>query len=149
MPALLLLIIWPIAELFVAIQIAHLIGVALTVVLLVAGWPLGVWLMKAEGRLAGRRLSTAVAQGVVPGREVLDGALGVLGGLLLIIPGFITDAAALCLLVAPSRRLVRRGVAHRFHGRIVRTASRFSKPPASGYDVDSTATDIPGARLHR
>jgi UPF0716 protein FxsA len=136
MPALLLLIIWPIA-------------VLLTVVLLIAGWPVGLWLMKAEGRLARRRLSTAVAEGVAPGREVLDAALIVIGGLLLIVPGFITDALGLSLLVAPTRGVIRRAVAHTFQNRIVRTATRFSRPAASGYDVDSTATDIPGARLHR
>lgn len=149
MPGLLLLIVWPIVELFVAIQIAQAIGVLLTVVLLIAGWPVGLWLMKAEGRLARRRLSTAVAQGVAPGREVLDAALVVLGGLLLIIPGFITDALGLSLLIAPTRGLIRRAVTHRFQGRIVRTATRFSSPAASAYDVDSTATDLPGARLHR
>jgi UPF0716 protein FxsA len=149
MPGLLLLIIWPIAELFVAIKIAQAIGVLLTVVLLIAGWPVGLWLMKAEGRLAWQRLGAAVAQGVRPGREVLDGALVVLGGLLLIIPGFITDALGLSLLLAPTRGLTRRAIAHNFQSRFVRTATRFSRPGASAYDVDSTATDIPGSRLHR
>jgi UPF0716 protein FxsA len=149
MPALLFLILWPIAELFVAIQVAHVIGVLLTVVLLIAGWPVGLWLMKAEGRLARRRLNTAVARGVGPGREVLDAALAVIGGLLLIVPGFITDALGLALLLAPTRALIRRAVAHNVQSRIVRTATRFSRSGTSGYDVDSTATDVPGARLPR
>ena len=95
MLALLLLILWPIAELFVAIKVAEAIGVLLTVVLLLIAMPVGFWLTKAEGRVAWRRLSQAVAQGVPPGRQVLDGALVLLGGLLLIVPGFITDALGL------------------------------------------------------
>src|SRR6202012_3440884 len=149
MLALLLLIIWPIAELFVAIKVAEAIGVLLTVVLLIAGLPVGFWLTKAEGRLAWRRLRAAIAQGDAPGREVLDAALVVLGGLLLIIPGFITDALGLSLLLAPIRGLPRRAVAHNFQSRTVRMATGVPRPAAPGYDVDSTATDIPGSRLHR
>ena len=67
MLALLLLILWPIAELFVAIKVAEAIGVLLTVILLLVGWPVGMWLTKAEGRAAWRRLTAAaVAAGPVP-----------------------------------------------------------------------------------
>ena len=69
-----------------------------------------MWLAKAEGRAAWRRLSAAVAAGRPPGREVIDGALVLVGGLLLIVPGFITDAVGL-LLLAPTRAVARR--AHR------------------------------------
>ncbi len=147
MLALLLLILWPLAELFVAIQVAQAIGVLLTVLLLIVSWPLGLWLVKAEGRVAWRRLSLAVAQGIPPGREVLDGALVLLGGLLLIIPGVITDALGLVLLLAPTRSLTRRTVTRHFQSRILRTATRFSGQ--GSYDVDSTATDIGQAHLPR
>jgi UPF0716 protein FxsA len=149
MLALLLLILWPIAELFVAIKVAEAIGVLLTVVLLLIGWPVGLWLMKAEGRVAWRRLSLAVAQGVPPGRQVLDGALVLVGGLLLIIPGFITDVLGLALLLAPTRSLTRRAITRNLHSRLLRTATRFSRPQRSAYDVDSTATDIGRPHLHR
>ena len=68
MLALLLLILWPIAELFVAIKVAEAIGVLLTVVLLIAGWPVGIWLAKAEGRVAFRRaMRKAVASATKSG----------------------------------------------------------------------------------
>src|SRR6185437_2095965 len=101
MVALLLLILWPIAELFVAIQVAHAIGALLTVVLLLAGWPIGMWLAKTEGRAAWRRLSAAVNAGRPPGREAIDGALGLVGAVMLMIPGFITDVLGVLLLLAP------------------------------------------------
>ena len=100
---LLLLICWPIAELFVAIEVAQAIGILATVLLLIVSWPLGLWLVRSEGRAAWRRLSAAVAEGRPPAKEVLDGALVMTGGALLIVPGFITDVIGLLLLAPPTR----------------------------------------------
>jgi UPF0716 protein FxsA len=148
MLALLLLIVWPLAELFVAIKVAEAIGVGLTVLLLIAGIPVGVWLTRAEGRAAWRRLSTAVAAGKPPGRQVIDGALVLLGGVLFIVPGFITDLLGLLLLLGPSRSVAGSAIARNFQSRLVVAATRFSGSPRSHYDVDSTATDIDRPRLH-
>jgi UPF0716 protein FxsA len=147
MIALFLLVLWPIAELFVAIKVAEAIGVLLTVILLLAGWPIGMWLAKARGRAAWRRLSAAVAAGRPPGREVIDGALVLVGGLLLIVPGFITDILGL-LLLAPTRAVARGAIARNFQSRVVMAATRFSGAPRSDYDVDSTATDLDRSQLH-
>ena len=149
MLALLLLILWPIAELFVAIKVAEAIGVLLTVILILAGWPIGMWLAKTQGRAAWRRLSTAVADGRPPGREVIDGALVLVGAILLIIPGFITDGVGLLLLLAPTRAVARQAITRNFQSRLVVAATRFSRAPRSAYDVDSTATDIDGPQLQR
>ena len=118
MLALLLLIAWPVAELFVAIKVAEAIGVLLTVVLLVVGWPVGLWLTKAEGRAAWRRLSSAVAEGRPPGREAANGALVLVSGILLIVPGFITDLVGLSLLAPPTRALARNVLARNFRSRL-------------------------------
>jgi UPF0716 protein FxsA len=147
--ALLLLILWPLAELFVAIKVAEAIGVLLTVLLLIAGIPIGVWLTRAEGRAAWRRLSAAVAAGRPPGREVIDGALVLVGGVLFIVPGFITDLLGLLLLLAPGRSVAGSVIARNFQSRLVVAATRFSGAPRSHYDVDSTATDIDRPQLHR
>ena len=144
----LLLILWPVAEIFVAIKIAEAIGVLATVLLLMAGWPVGVWLVRAEGRAAWRRLGSAVAAGRPPGREVLDGALVLTGGGLLIVPGFITDVIGILLLAPPTRALARSTIVRNFQSRLVVQATRFSRPP-SAYDVDSTASDVENHELHR
>ena len=145
--AVLLLILWPIAELFVAIKVAEAIGVLLTVLLLIAGWPLGGWLVRAEGRVAARRLSEAVNAGRRPGREVLDGALVLTGGALLIVPGFITDVLGLALLLPPVRAVARAGIGRNMRSRFVVRATRFAD--RRGYDVDSTATDVDATQLPR
>jgi UPF0716 protein FxsA len=159
MLALLLMLCWPIAELFVAIKVAEAIGVLLTVILLIAGWPLGVWLIRAEGRGAWRRLQAASATGRPPGREVLDGALILVGGSLLMVPGFITDVLGLALLLPPTRALARTGLVGNLQSRLVRRATRFGgdsghggsgrgfRGGPGGYDVESTATDVDSARL--
>jgi len=147
MVALLLLILWPIAELFVAIKVAEAIGVLLTVVLLLVGWPIGMWLARTQGRAAWRRLSAAVAGGRPPGREVIDGALVLAGAILLIIPGFITDGVGLLLLLAPTRAVAREALTRNFQSRLVVAATRFSRTPRSAYDVDSTATDLDSPQL--
>jgi UPF0716 protein FxsA len=89
LPLVLLFIVVPIAELAVVIQVGQEIGVLWTVALLVADSIVGSVLMRAQGRVAWRRFNEAIAAGKVPAREVLDGALVVFGGLLLLTPGFI------------------------------------------------------------
>lgn len=142
----LLLILWPLAELYVVIKVADAIGVLYAILLLVLSWPLGTWALRAEGRAAWRRLSAAVSAGRSPGREVLDGALILIGGVLLIIPGFITDLLGAVALLPPTRALVRRHLARNLQSRLVVGATRFGRG-GQPYDVDSTATDLEPPRL--
>jgi UPF0716 protein FxsA len=141
-----LLILWPIAELFVAIKVAEAIGVLETIVLLIAGWPLGMWALRSQGAAAWRRMSAAIAENRPPGREVLDGVLVLLGGGLLIVPGFITDAIGIVLLLPPTRALMRRLLVRNLQSRIVIRAATFGRRP---YDVDSTARDVDQPQLRR
>ena len=115
----LLFIVVPIAELAVIIQVGELIGVWWTIALLVADSILGAVLMRSQGRAAWRRFNEAVGVGRVPAREVLDGALVIFGGALLLTPGFITDILGLVLLIPPTRAHRPRGAgaaAHAPHG---------------------------------
>src|SRR5256885_14710023 len=99
----LLFIVVPIAEIYVIIQVGQLIGVWWTIVLLLADAILGSMLARAQGRAAWRRLSLALEQGRMPAREVLDGALVLFGGALLLAPGFLTDVLGAALLLPPTR----------------------------------------------
>lgn len=140
----LLLLLWPIAELYVMIQVADAIGVLYTVLLLLAAWPIGIWAVRSQGRTAWRRLVEAVAAGRTPGREVLDGALILLGGALMIVPGFITDVLGALLLLMPTRAMMRGVVVRNLRSRLVVQAARFGRRT---YDVDSTATDLEPPKL--
>lgn len=146
MPLLLLLILWAAAELFVAIEVASAIGVLATVLLLIASWPVGAWALRSQGRAVWRRFSGAVASGKPPGREAVDGALVLIGGLLMLTPGFITDVLGAWLLLPPTRALTRGLLVRHLHSRFVVRATRFGRGPVA-YDADSTATDLEPPRL--
>ena len=131
---LLLLVAWPVAELIVFIDVAQAIGVLDAFLLLIAAVPLGIWALRSQGRSAWRRLS--------PTREVLDGTLVLIGGSLLIVPGFITDALGILLLAPPTRSLTRWVALRAIESRLMIQAVRFTTRGRRPDDVDSTATDI-------
>ncbi|HEX8752587.1 MAG TPA: FxsA family protein [Solirubrobacterales bacterium] len=103
-----LFIVVPIAELYVIIKVGELIGVWPTLALLLADALAGSWLLRHQGRGAWRRFNEALAQRRFPGKEVADGVLIVIGGTLLLTPGFITDVFGALLLIPPTRALARR-----------------------------------------
>jgi len=117
-PLVVLFILVPIAELYVIIQLGHAIGVLNTLGVLVLISFAGAWLMRREGLNTLRRAQRQVDAGVVPGRELVDGALILLAGALLLAPGFITDAVGLLLLLPPVRAGVRTGVRRRLERRV-------------------------------
>src|ERR1700742_1154953 len=106
-------IVVPIAELYVIIQVGGLIGVGPTLLLLLLDAVLGSWLLKHQGRSAWRRFNQALAERRLPAKEVADGFLVILGGALLIAPGFITDVFGILFLIPPTRAVARR-ILHRW-----------------------------------
>ena len=162
MPLLLILvfIVVPIIELFVIIQVGEAIGVLPTIALLIADSILGSALMRSQGRVAWRKFNAALSEGRVPHREVIDGALVIFGGALLLTPGFVTDILGIALLLPPTRALVRGVVARRLLPRLVATGlggiaggtgraggARPRPRPADAGDVEGTATEIDPRRL--
>ena len=117
-PLVLLFIVVPIAELYVIIQLGHVFGVVNTLGLLVLISFAGAWLMKREGLSTLRRAQRQVDAGVVPGRELVDGALILLAGALLVAPGFTTDAVGMLQLLPPVRAGVRAMVRRRLERRV-------------------------------
>jgi len=98
----------PILELYVLLQVGQLLGVVPTLVLLVVLSLLGAWLLRREGTRAWQAFRTALASGRLPAREVADGALVILGGSLLLTPGFATDLFGLLCVLPPTRAVLRR-----------------------------------------
>ncbi len=102
-----LFIVVPIAELFVIIKVGELIGLWPTLLLLLLDAVAGSLLLRHQGRGAWRRFNEALAQRRFPGKEVADGVLIVIGGTLLLTPGFLSDIVGLFLLIPPTRALAR------------------------------------------
>ena len=105
-----LFVVVPAVEIYVLIQVGHAIGAAATVALLLADAALGAALSRREGRKAWRALRTALAEQRLPAREVVDGALVVLGGAFLLTPGFVTDVIGVLCLLPPTRAILRRAL---------------------------------------
>jgi UPF0716 protein FxsA len=151
MPLLALVVVFivvPIAELYVIWKVGDAIGIWLTLALLAADSVLGSLLLRAQGRSVWGRFNTALAEGKIPHREVIDGVLVVFGGAFLITPGFLTDIVGLVLLIPPTRALMRRLVVRRLGRRIVVNAPTRSRV---SYDVEGTAREetAPPGRLER
>jgi UPF0716 protein FxsA len=102
-----LLVVLFIAELWVMVQVAVHFGVLNTIALLVLMPVLGIWLVKRSGIAVFRRLQATLDSGGIPHKEVIDGFLLLIAGVLLIVPGFITAAMGLLLLLPPVRIAVR------------------------------------------
>jgi UPF0716 protein FxsA len=117
---LIVLITLGVLEIFVFVQVGQWIGFGAAILALIAVSILGCWLVKREGLEAWRRAQAQLRAGEVPAAEAVDGALIAGAGLLLIVPGFITDAIGLLLLLPPLRWPARRWA--RTH-RVVRTGN--------------------------
>lgn len=101
-------IVVPLVELYVIIQVGGAIGPLPTIALLLADSVLGAMLLRSQGRAVWRRFNDALGERRVPAREVFDGAMVIVGGTLLLTPGFLTDIVGLLLLLPPTRDVVRR-----------------------------------------
>jgi UPF0716 protein FxsA len=106
----LLFLVVPILEIWIIVQVGQVIGVVPTIVLLVVESLLGAWLVRREGRRTWRALQLALRSGRMPGRELLDGGLVLVGGTLLLTPGFATDVVGFFLVLPVTRPVARRVV---------------------------------------
>jgi UPF0716 family protein affecting phage T7 exclusion len=101
----------PVVEIYVILQVGHLIGAWPTVALLVAESVLGAWIVRREGRRAWRALTSTFREGGLPERKLADAALVMAGGVLLLTPGFVTDVFGFVFVLPFTRPLVRRVLA--------------------------------------
>jgi UPF0716 protein FxsA len=145
-----LLLIIPIVELYVIVQVAGTIGALETIAALVAISVAGAWLVKREGLGVARRIQGQLEAGELPAGEVVDGLLILAAGVLMLAPGFLTDVVGILLLIPFTRAPVRAVLLRRFRRRL----SVFSVAGVSGsgatfgatrvYDVDGRETDTTG-----
>jgi UPF0716 protein FxsA len=143
-PALLffVFIVVPLVEIYVLVQVGQVIGAGWTVLLLVLDSILGTWLIRHEGGRAWAALRDALDSGRMPATEIADGALILIGGTLMLAPGFVTDAFGVLLILPLTRPLFRRllatAVTRRLHVVDVR---RPGPGPSSGPVVRGEVID--------
>lgn len=150
--ALLLLVIGPIVELWFIIQVADVIGGWQTLALLLVEGAIGSWLIKRQGRTVIRRIDERLKAHDLPTKELADGLLILVAGVLMLTPGFLTDIVGFALLFPPTRAIARAALLRRFTARMGQGFSFVSGPVFGGRmrgggDVfDATVRDTPPAR---
>ena len=102
------LLVVPVAEIALIVAVGKVIGGWQTLALLLAESALGAYLVKREGRRAWQGLRVALNSGQMPGRELADAALVLIGGALLLTPGFLTDIAGFFFILPFTRPMTRR-----------------------------------------
>jgi UPF0716 protein FxsA len=122
----------PLVEIYVLVQVGQVIGAWWTIVLLIAASVLGTWLIKHEGSRAWAALREALQTGRMPARELADAGLILVGGTLMLTPGFVSDVVGI-LLILPvtrpvARRLLTRVVAARLVGPAGPLGGQFGGP---------------------
>lgn len=130
----LLLVLWPLVEIAVFLQVVQWIGVLDTLGLMLLISLGGAWLVKRQGVGTLARMRAELDDGRVPTGPMTDGGLLAAAGFLLLVPGFVTDVFGLLLLLPPVRSGVRAWLGRRF---TVRAQGRVHRPPNQGYiDLD-------------
>ncbi|MCK4537114.1 MAG: membrane protein FxsA [Desulfuromonadales bacterium] len=112
----------PLLELYVLIEAGRQIGLFSTILLILLTGVAGAWLARTQGVEIVRRIQIEMEQGRMPGEVLLDGAMILVGGLLLLTPGFCTDLVGFTFL-APFSRNFWRGVLSRWVQRNIEQGS--------------------------
>lgn len=140
MPVLLAVVVAIAVEVYVLIEVARAIGVAPAILALLVISASGPWLVRRAGFGVWRRTQERLAAGELPGREGLDTIVLLAGGLLLCIPGFVTDVLGALLLVPPIRQLAGRILV----GRLARRAATLSATVVRSSERGTTRTTWSG-----
>jgi UPF0716 protein FxsA len=102
------LLVVPVAEIAVIVAVGSVIGGWQTLALLLAESALGAYLVKREGSRSWQALRVALNTGRMPGRELADATLVLIGGTLLLTPGFLTDIFGFFFILPFTRPITRR-----------------------------------------
>src|SRR5690606_24280806 len=96
----------PFVEIYLLLQVGGIIGAIPTIFLVVLTAVLGAWLLRQQGLATLQRLQVSMAQGTLPAYEMVEGPILLMGGILLLTPGFITDIMGFACLIPPLRRKI-------------------------------------------
>jgi UPF0716 protein FxsA len=117
----------PAFEIYVFIQVAGAIGTLQTMAMIILTGVLGAYLARREGFAVLRRLQSQLQAGHLPADELIDGAMILVGGALLLTPGFLTDAVGFALVIPPLRAMLKNLLRRYLRHKLQRGALRFSR----------------------
>lgn len=104
----------PVIEIYLFIKIGGSIGALNTVILVILTAFAGAYLARMQGLQTMFKVQTSLQQGIIPREELIDALLILVAGIVLLTPGFMTDAIGLLLLYPSTRYHVKRYLRHKF-----------------------------------
>jgi len=107
-------IVIPLIELIILIKVGSYIGLWPTILIVVLTGIVGASLARYQGFIIINKIRSDVSSGRVPARELIDGLLVLIGGIVLLTPGFITDICGFFLLIPFTRNLIKGFVRSQF-----------------------------------
>jgi UPF0716 protein FxsA len=128
----LVVLIIPFAEIYLLIQVGAIIGAFPTILLVVFTAVLGAWLLKQQGFATFQRFQESLAQGVIPAYEMIEGPIILVGGALLLTPGFITDIIGFACLIPKLRRKIAQYV---IENHLIQAGAHFQQAKAAENNV--------------
>lgn len=123
-----LFLLYVVAEVAAVVAVASAIGILPMLGILLAGAIVGSWLARREGGKAMRAFAATARSGKSAHNEVTDGMLIALGGLLILVPGFVSDVFGLLLLLPPTRSPIRRTWLRRVERRTPMAPMAYQRP---------------------
>jgi UPF0716 protein FxsA len=102
----LLVLLIPFVEIYLLLKVGGIIGAFPTIFLVVLTAVLGTWLLRQQGFATFQRLQENLAKGTIPAYEMIEGPIILVGGVLLLTPGFITDILGFACLIPQLRRKI-------------------------------------------
>jgi UPF0716 protein FxsA len=128
---LLLFIFLPLLELFIIFRVSQIVSFPVTLIIIIGTGILGSAMARSQGWRIWGRISNSLNRGELPGNDLIEAFLLLIGGVLLITPGLLTDSFGFLLLIPASRRLIRDYIKVRFMESIKNGTSNFHFHPFS------------------
>jgi len=105
---LILFVIVPVTELYILIEVGKKIGSLTTIGIIILTGIIGAYLVKSQGFMILRKIQNDLNDGIMPGDSLIQGAIILAGGVLLLTPGFVTDIVGFIFLIPVSRNVVKK-----------------------------------------
>ena len=115
---LILFVIVPVTEIYILIEVGKRIGSLATISIIIFTGILGAYLVKNQGFMILKKIQNDLNDGIMPGDSLIQGAIILAGGILLLTPGFVTDIAGFIFLIPVSRNVVKKYLLKWLKGKI-------------------------------
>jgi len=115
---LILFVIIPVTELYILIEVGKKIGSLTTIGVIILTGIIGAYLVKSQGFMILRKIQNDLNEGIMPGDSLIQGAIILAGGILLLTPGFVTDILGFILLMPVSRNILKKYLLKWLKGKI-------------------------------